>query len=152
MSKENSRSELIMERHDKDKDKEGDEKNDIRAQTSYEASTLSHLFEVLGDRSAYSLFEAIAETRSNGLSKVMLSKANLPSKISYSKMRKLLNIGLVYKKEKIYRVTPFAGKVYSSLKIINDAISILPRLRTVDAILPSDPRNLNDNILIIIDS
>jgi len=87
------------------------------------ASTFSYLLRVLGDCCEYSLFEEIVRTGSNGVSKSLLSKIIPSRKMLGSCLHKLRYIDLVYANGKMYFATPF-GEVSSSLKIINDAISI----------------------------
>lgn len=66
-------------------------------------------------------------------------------------LHKLRYLDLVYANGKMYFATPF-GEVFSSLKIINDAISIQSRLRVVDAVLPTGAMNLDDDVVLRIES
>jgi len=88
----------------------------------------------------------------NGISKPLLSKIILSRKMQDSRLRKLRYLGPVYANGKMYFATPFGEGVSSSLRNINDAISIRSRLRIVDAVLPTGAKNLNDDAVLTIDS
>lgn len=142
-----------MNGFNEDYDKYEDRGKYVRTQFSDKAHTLSYLLAVIGQNNVYTSFEAIAETRSNGISiETALSKTNLRRKVLYSCLNKLLCIGVIYRKGKTYCITPFGEDIHSSLEIIKDAISIRSQLQIVDAILPSNTENPIDNICTIIDS
>lgn len=99
----------------------------VNTSTKERPSIFSYLLRVLGDCYAHSLFEEILRTRSNGISKPLLSKIILLRKMQDSRLRKLRYLGPVYANGKMYFATPFGEGVSSSLRNINDAISILSR-------------------------
>ena len=80
-----------MIRFNEDYDKYGDREKYVRTQFSDKAHRPSYLLAVLGQNNVYASFEAIGETRSNGISiETALSKTNLRRKVLYSSLNKLL--------------------------------------------------------------
>ena len=109
------------------------------------------VLELLSDRISMNMFNAIAKDVTNSANLMQL--LNLTRKQYYDRSTRLLNIGLIRRKNGEFYLTSFGQIAHHSLLKIASALSHSSELKAID-ILRSDPRmseaqqkNLIDNLI-----
>ena len=111
-------------------------------------STL-HVLELLSDQNSVNILNAIAKdvTNSGNLKQIL----NLTRKQYYDRSTRLLNIGLIRRKNGEFYLTSFGQLVHNSQLKIASALKHSSQLRAID-VLRSDPGYSKDQQKILIDN
>jgi hypothetical protein len=95
------------------------------------------ILEVLANREALGLFNIIAQNGNIG-SKSLQSATGTSNKVFYSKLKQLINFGLVERRNRIYYSTSLGSAVYKAELLIDAAIKEYSSLKAIDSILEVD--------------
>src|SRR6476659_1613956 len=108
-----------------------------------------HLLELLSDQISVNLLNAIANDVTN--SENLIQLLNVTRKQYYDRSTRLLNIGLIRRKNGEFYLTSFGQLVHNSQLKIASALKHSSQLRAIE-IIRSDPRIPKDQQKILIDN
>jgi len=108
-----------------------------------------HLLELLSDQISVNLLNAIAKDVTN--SENLIQLLNVTRKQYYDRSTRLLNIGLIRRKNGEFYLTSFGQLVHNSQLKIASALKHSSHLRAIDVLI-SDPRIPKDQQKILIDN
>ena len=105
---------------------------------------VADVLEAMSDNRSLELFRTIALTRTD--SDTLISKTKLTCKQYYSRMSRLMNAGLIKRKQGKYTLTAFGKVIYDiAIAILENAVSNYWKLKAIDSLemskaLPAEER------------
>jgi predicted transcriptional regulator len=93
----------------------------------------------ISEEKALSLFQAVALSE-NDNTNVLITKLRLNSRQRYSRIEKLMHVGLIRRINGKYSLTSFGRIVFSILIKVENAIKYYWKLKAIDSILLSSDR------------
>jgi DNA-binding HxlR family transcriptional regulator len=93
---------------------------------------LSHVLDAISNDASLELFKLIALT--NGSSELLRSKMQITRKQYYSRLYRLVQCGLVKRKDDTYFLTALGRVLYEAQATIESALSKYWRIRAVDSL------------------
>ena len=98
--------------------------------------TIDHVLVAISDKQSLDLFRYIAGT--NGDSDSLRAKMNLTRKQYYSRLSRMIKVGLVKRKNGKHFLTAFGKVVYDAQTTIEKAVTNFWKLKAVDSLEMSD--------------
>jgi predicted transcriptional regulator len=98
--------------------------------------TIDHVLAAISDKQSLDLFRYIAGT--NGDSDSLRAKMNLTRKQYYSRLSRMIKVGLVKRKNGKHFLTAFGKVVYDAQTTIEKAVTNFWKLKAVDSLEMSD--------------
>lgn len=114
---------------------------------------INKIFDATSDSTSMRIIRTVASINKNidGIeSKEIIREANVDSRLYYQRVSKLLKTDLIKKRDDKYLLTRLGEEVYSSIRIIDEALSIIWKLKVID-ILVSSYNSTKDEMNHIVD-